>query len=584
MLLLAKRAVYFRVWTLSSLPVNIYQTEGMNTNLVWKECPPMTKAIKLLSFILLLSACFSAEAQVDAASCNTTDVQTAINAATEGQTVNVPSGTCTWTSGVTISGKGITVVGAGSGRIIVQSATTLTIGTGTQTFTVISTRVDGTFPLGPTVGQTLRAFQAGARGNWMQGTVTSFNPGTGSLVMDITSTNGSGSVPIWLIGTIPSTTIANNSTGAPLFNITEDTAFHTNISGIKFLQGTTTQFNADDVVIQYASGGQAVLIHDCWMEAGGGGSQIYAHSNRGVVWNCSFDSSPFSQGGSVNSAISVVLGGTQAATSWTTPSTWGAADTNFQGNFYFETNDVHDYLISGGTDDGGRMVWRYNFMDEAGWGDHGADSSTYGARTLEYYNNTGIFDTRSGVVFNLTDGWVFNRGGTMVMFNNNLPNISSSDSGQKANVILADYTLGTNGGANPCWGSGTHTPGQYYLSPRQFGLGYVTGTGTTNYPADNCNNCTKDQNGIYVGDSEPAYIWSNSGTIGAPVTNLYLSDQSSSCTNQDQSANYIVSGRDFFNTASTAKPGYTPATYPNPLTQDQAPPPNPPTGLQATVN
>ena len=69
---------------------------------------------------------------------NRSDVQAAINSAAEGDTVIVPEGTCTWTSGVTISGKGIIVQGAGSGRIIAydNGTETLTIGTGTKTFTI----------------------------------------------------------------------------------------------------------------------------------------------------------------------------------------------------------------------------------------------------------------------------------------------------------------------------------------------------------------------------------------------------------------------------------------------------------------
>lgn len=517
----------------------------------------MTRMRKLLFSVSLSIALggLAAWGQIPAASCSASDVQTAINKATEGQTVTIPAGTCTWTSGVNISGKGITVQGAGSGRIIAQSVTTLTVGTGSRTFTITSSRVDGTFPLGPTVGQTLRAFQTGARSNWMQGTVTSFDTGSGVLVMNITSTGGNGSVPLWCIGTIPSTVIANNSTGSALFDVTEDTSLNTDISGIKFLQGTTTSFTAFDVKLSAATGGQAVLIHDCWMEAGGAGSSIYAYTNRGVVWNCSFDSTPFAQGGTVNSAISVVPM-TSAATSWTTPSTWGAADKTGQGNFYFETNDVHAYLIAGGTDDGGRMVWRYNLMDNAGWGNHGADSSNYGARYLEYYQNVGLFDTRPGVTFNLAVGWVFVRGGTFVAFNNTLPNINSQDTGQKSNIMLSVFNLQQNAGPNPCWGAGT-SGGAHYHAPRQTGYGYVTGAGMS----PNGSGETHDAY-TYVGDSEPIYIWNNSIT---PMSHVNIVDfGGNQCTNPDTSANYIVLNRDYFN-GTTAKPGYTPYTYPHPF-------------------
>jgi hypothetical protein len=93
-----------------------------------------------------------------------------------------------------------------------------------------------------------------------------------------------------------------------------------------------------------------------------------------------------------------------------------------------------------------------------------------------------------------------------------------------------------------------------------------------------------------VGDSEPAYIWNNSRE---PLTNVATEDygagNTNSCTGStDTSAKYIVANRDYFN-GSTAKPGYTPYTYPHPLATGSAatPPatlPSPPTSVKAVVN
>src|SRR5713101_9814006 len=107
----------------------------------------MTRFIKWLFLVIgfLVSPLFGWEAQANtniAASCNTGDVQTAINSTAEGGTVIIPAGTCTWTSGVTISGKGITVQGSGSGRIIDHSSSTLPIAAGTLTLSIASARVD----------------------------------------------------------------------------------------------------------------------------------------------------------------------------------------------------------------------------------------------------------------------------------------------------------------------------------------------------------------------------------------------------------------------------------------------------------
>jgi hypothetical protein len=73
-----------------------------------------------LIFFFLLSALFGAEAQtINAASCSATDVQTAFNSVTNSTTtVNIPAGTCAWTTQVTLtvpSGSAtLSIIGAGS--------------------------------------------------------------------------------------------------------------------------------------------------------------------------------------------------------------------------------------------------------------------------------------------------------------------------------------------------------------------------------------------------------------------------------------------------------------------------------------
>ena len=62
-----------------------------------------------------------------ASSCNNTaaqpHVQNAINAASSGDTVTVPSGSCTWTSGVTVT-KPLSVIGSGEGVTIITDGVT----------------------------------------------------------------------------------------------------------------------------------------------------------------------------------------------------------------------------------------------------------------------------------------------------------------------------------------------------------------------------------------------------------------------------------------------------------------------------
>src|ERR1700674_2358377 len=81
---------------------------------------PPTMAIKWLTFALLLSALFSAEAQtINAASCSASDVQTAFNSVVNSTTtVNIPSCSGTgWTTQVKLT------VPSGSTTLTVQGST-----------------------------------------------------------------------------------------------------------------------------------------------------------------------------------------------------------------------------------------------------------------------------------------------------------------------------------------------------------------------------------------------------------------------------------------------------------------------------
>src|SRR6266404_6421783 len=107
----------------------------------------------LILFSLFLSR---AEASIiNAASTSQADVSSAVNSAANGDTVVIPAGTSTWTTGVSVSGKGIKIQGAGGGRVEGTSTSSLAIGTGSKSFTVRS----GSTINGFTVGETVTAHQ-----------------------------------------------------------------------------------------------------------------------------------------------------------------------------------------------------------------------------------------------------------------------------------------------------------------------------------------------------------------------------------------------------------------------------------------
>ena len=66
------------------------------------------------------AACSGSSPTLTAASCNTSDINDCISASSSGDTINVPSGTCTWSSRVTIPGnKVLSFIGAGAGQTII---------------------------------------------------------------------------------------------------------------------------------------------------------------------------------------------------------------------------------------------------------------------------------------------------------------------------------------------------------------------------------------------------------------------------------------------------------------------------------
>jgi PKD repeat protein len=374
----------------------------------------------------------------------------------------------------------------------------------------------------------------GTRG-YMIGTVTSYSGTT--LTMNIASTGGSGTQALWIISTLASTTITHSAPGV-LLTLTEATSRSVQVGGIRFVTGTGT---GDYAVFKYTSGGQPILVHDCYFESTSALDCIYSESNRGVIWNCSFAAFPFSM------AQLAIHMKNCPTTSWTTASTMGSADTTGTENLYVEDCDFHAWLNCTDFDDSSRVVVRNCLMNNAGCGTHGADTSTYGVRHYEFYNNLFVFNAyNNGQTFNL-NWWFFLRGGTGVIASNTLPAISSTDYGTKQGVNMIVMNLQRNAGPNPCWGAGSGLTGAQYPAPRQVGMGRVTGT-------------AGNDSITYKGDSEPLYIWGN--TSGYSVgTSDYGGTE---CSNPDSSADYIVAGRDYFNNG-TAKPGWVAYTYPHPL-------------------
>jgi hypothetical protein len=164
------------------------------------------------------------------------DVQAKINGAVGGDTVTIPSGSFTWTSGVTISGKYLKIQGAGSGRVVGRSTSSVSVGTGTKVWTTQS-------GLSISGGQTLRIYRSGGVLSngwgtgikiWCEGTVTTYSGAT--LTMNITSISATtGTYTSWDICSIGSTVLTNNAGSTDIITITENASGSTEVSDIQFM-------------------------------------------------------------------------------------------------------------------------------------------------------------------------------------------------------------------------------------------------------------------------------------------------------------------------------------------------------------
>lgn len=353
---------------------------------------------------------------------------------------------------------------------------------------------------------------------------------------------------IHLKGATAGSAIITNNVGSgeldAALTINEDTTHRVEVSQLRFEAGTGTGFHLKGL---WVSGGLAMLIHH--NEFNGNVDGIHWESNRGVIWSNTFTLTPPASGSPIPTANAIRCKPTGLTSSWTTASTMGTADTTGESNLYFETNTVnHHWTETWDMDDNCRSVIRYNTFNNSAGAVHGQDGSAHGVRHTEIYNNTfnrNITDDgcQASEAPNMDYIW-FIRGGTGVIADNVIPDISTCAYPGKDEIKMTVMNLRRNLGIYPCWNQG-------YPAPHQVGWGYTSG-GTQ-----------AGSSGIFQ-DSEPIYIWGNtgSGNYGSPAVLDFSPNECGGSAHS--SSTYIQSGRDYI--LGTAKPGYTKYTYPHPLT------------------
>jgi hypothetical protein len=328
----------------------------------------MKRARSLSTLILLLlSVPLGAYAQtggavINAASCQQADVNSVINGPTHtavnGDTINIPAGSCTWTTGIVVpSGIGIAIIGDGT-----QNSGGGSTGPGTQNTTII----DNVAPA--------------------SGYLFKFQPTYGSATTRISTLNlvplsgASLSAPIAVAGTC-------TASGCP--NLRVD-----NLTFPASWQNASLPANS----IILAANLFGVADHNS--VTGSGGVGLYLINADQPTW----------------------LGvGQYGDNSWATSDTFGTVRAFYVENNSFSTANAteSDEGISGNQSSGGaRVVCRFNTFNPVATsatscGGHGTSTSgrSRGVRQMEAYNNTlvcsGSCDSAIGI-----------NSGTALIFNN----------------------------------------------------------------------------------------------------------------------------------------------------------------------
>ena len=240
--------------------------------------------------------------------------------------------------------------------------------------------------------------------------------------------------------------------------------------------------------------------------------------------------------------------------SWTTADSIGAHDTNGLLNVY-----VEDHTQYGGglcdADDNARIVVRHSsFIESSGFNSHGRDTSPYGMRHFEIYNNSFTFPDKTcsgcgNFCLSNIPWYIWIRGGTGVIYENSFEHLFSQCWGTKHEIGLSIR------GAEDARPQGTCADVRYPV-PAQLG---------------------QNHNGVSY-FTDPIWFWNNTGTVvnvesqwswGNPCifdwNTFFQWGRDANNTSLALPITLPPNGGTVSGLGGTAKPGYAPFTYPHPL-------------------
>jgi len=257
----------------------------------------MKKVTAILpSFLLILSVASRASAvTVTANSCSVTDVQTAVNNAGRGGTVNVPSGSCTWSATLNLA-YGITLTGAGAGATVITSSGGVTLISTTPDLIAVangqSIKITGfTFDGGSTASALINIQGA----NGITGTIPyrniiigdnkfqNANPSSSTLVGAAIQANADSNGQIR--GVIYHNTFDRCNIILRIFS-NDDTGEWANIAFNQLSYGTSDNLYFEDNTIMYSSSYSG--DNPGWIESGQGGRIVVRYN----TWNLTNATTP----------------------------------------------------------------------------------------------------------------------------------------------------------------------------------------------------------------------------------------------------------------------------------------------------
>jgi len=366
--------------------------------------------------------------------------------------------------------------------------------------------------------------------------------------------------------------------------LTSGTDGHIRVNGINFLQVGNNAGSSGSCCLGIdrtdnngpgSPGTQyTVIFTNCKFDSGTVFNYMGFSSANGIIFSgCTFTNEMSSLG---LTGISFTCPKYGATKTWNTPDTMGlgpdstglnVGDTaaGWDGVAGLNCSYIENCTISNGTsgsfngDDNSRVVIRHCTITDSQPFSHGQDTSEYGSRHYEIYNNT--FHYVSATVNDQC--WASFRGAVALVANNAMDAIPG-----KACVLLECQQINRSAGPGNCQTA--------YPANRQCGIGWsAKSTATYGHPV-----VTTDGTGQA---SDPIYVWGNTGS-GATGSSYVALNQFSpdECGNGLLITQFIQSGRDYF--VGTARPGWVPYTYPHPLVAAGAPAATPATPQNLRIN